>query len=120
MKSNKGFTLIELLAVIVVLAIIALIAVPMVLNTINEARKGAAQSSAYAYISKTEEAVAMKMINGATNVTFDQVKSDVETNLKGTKPTSVSVELSNGTVTSAEFVIDGKTVTYTNGKALAS
>ena len=38
---KRGFTLIELLAVIVVLAIIALIATPLVLNTIENSRKGA-------------------------------------------------------------------------------
>lgn len=42
MKGNKkGFTLIELLAVIVILAVIALITTPIVLNLINNARKGA-------------------------------------------------------------------------------
>ena len=40
---KKGFTLIELLAVIVILAIIALIAMPLVLNTIEKAREGAAK-----------------------------------------------------------------------------
>lgn len=40
-KNKKGFTLIELLAVIVIPAIIALIAVPIVLNIIERARKGA-------------------------------------------------------------------------------
>ena len=52
--NKKGFTLIELLEVIVVLAIIALIATPMVLNTIEEARKGAANSSTYSYISEVK------------------------------------------------------------------
>lgn len=48
--NNKGFTLIELLAVIVILAIIALIATPIILNIINDARKGAKQRSAeYVY-----------------------------------------------------------------------
>ena len=51
---KKGFTLIELLAVIVVLAIIALIATPMVLNTIEKARKGAAESSANTYLKAIE------------------------------------------------------------------
>ena len=38
-KKNHGFTLIELLAVIVVLAVIALIIVPLVMATINDAKK---------------------------------------------------------------------------------
>ena len=46
MKKKKGFTLIELLAVIVVLAIIALITTPIVMNTINSAKKGAFERTA--------------------------------------------------------------------------
>ena len=38
---KKGFTLIELLAVIVILAVISLITVPMLLNVVEESRKGA-------------------------------------------------------------------------------
>ena len=44
--NTLGFTLIELLAVIVILAVIALIATPIVLNIIEQARYGAAKSSA--------------------------------------------------------------------------
>ena len=58
MKNKKGFTLIELLAVIVVLAIIALIATPIVMNTIKNAKKGAAERSADNYIKQVETAVA--------------------------------------------------------------
>lgn len=51
MKENniKGFTLIELLAIIVILAIIAVITVPIILNVIENARKGSAIDSAYGY-----------------------------------------------------------------------
>ena len=58
MKNKKGFTLIELLAVIVVLAIIALIATPIVMNTIKNAKKGAAERTADNYIKQVETAVA--------------------------------------------------------------
>lgn len=44
---RKGFTLIELLSIIVVLAIIALITVPLVLKTIESARRGAFIDSTY-------------------------------------------------------------------------
>ena len=37
---KKGFTLIELLAVIVILAVVALISMPLVLNTIDKAKRG--------------------------------------------------------------------------------
>ena len=44
-----GFTLIELLAIIVILAIIAVITVPIILNIIENCKKGAATDSAYGY-----------------------------------------------------------------------
>lgn len=41
MKNKQAFTLVELLAVIVILAIIMAITVPIVINSISSARKGA-------------------------------------------------------------------------------
>lgn len=49
MKKRNGFTLIELLAIIVILAIIAVITVPIILNIIDNAKKGSVQDSAYGY-----------------------------------------------------------------------
>jgi type IV pilus assembly protein PilA len=49
MKDKKGFTLIELLAIIVILAIIAVITVPIILNIIDNSKKGAAIDSALGY-----------------------------------------------------------------------
>ena len=49
MKNKKGFTLIELLAIIVILAIIAVITVPIILNIIENSKRGAATDSAYGY-----------------------------------------------------------------------
>ena len=57
---RKGFTLIELLAVIVVLAIIALIAVPIVLNLINNAKKGAVKESSKVYAKEVENYVVLR------------------------------------------------------------
>ncbi len=51
---KKGFTLIELLAVIVILAIILLIVMPIVLNVINDARRGAFEATARG-LNKTAE-----------------------------------------------------------------
>ena len=45
---KKGFTLIELLAVILILGIISLIAIPKVTDVIEDAKKGAAETSAEA------------------------------------------------------------------------
>ena len=49
MKKKNGFTLIELLAIIVILAIIAVITVPIILDIIDNSKKGAASDSAYGY-----------------------------------------------------------------------
>ena len=62
---KKGFTLIELLAVIVILAIIALIAIPLVLNTIEEARKGAAKVSALSYIEAVEKYIVLSKMDSS-------------------------------------------------------
>ena len=61
---KKGFTLIELLAVIVILAIIALIATPIVMNVIENSRKGAAERSAENYLDAVEIAIASERLNG--------------------------------------------------------
>ena len=47
MKKSHGFTLIELLAVLVIIVLIAVIATPIILNMIENSRKGALKSSAY-------------------------------------------------------------------------
>lgn len=111
MRSNKGFTLIELLAVIVVLAIIALIATPMVLNTIEDARKGAAQSSALTYVSEVEKQIAVNMMSNSS-YSVDSITATDFATVKGDTPTSVSIAVKNGVVTGGSFIINGYTVEY--------
>lgn len=65
-----GFTLIELLAVIVILGIILLIATPIVLNVIDDAKKGAFQASVN-YLIKTVENEYMK--NQLKNIKEEQI-----------------------------------------------
>ena len=116
---RKGFTLIELLAVIVVLALIALIATPMVLNTIEEARAGAAQSSAYAYIDEVEKELASYMLNNGGNNyetgkhSVETLKTDLGIELKGDRPTEGNVCIgANGTVTNASIKINNHVISY--------
>ena len=112
-KKRNAFTLIELLAVIVVLAIIALIATPIVMNTIKQSKKGAAERSADSFVKQVETAVATERLNG--NVMEDgeyEVTSDgnlckdkstscgddqkIKIEMSGTKPTSGKVKITNG------------------------
>ena len=119
MKNKKGFTLIELLAVIVVLAIIALIATPIVMNTIKNAKKGAAERTADNYIKQVETAVAesridgTKIANGTYNIQPDgnlcpasgcgeNDKDKITIDMSGTKPTSGTVTIKNGGVSQNE------------------
>ena len=55
MKNKKGFTLIELLAIIVILAIIAVITTPIILNIIENAKKGAFISWPFRIIKSTAD-----------------------------------------------------------------
>ena len=119
MKNKKGFTLIELLAVIVVLAIIALIATPIVMNTIKNAKKGAAERTADNYIKQVETAVAEAKLenksvpNGTYNIDGNGnltgaglPDGKLEINMSGNKPTSGTVTIKNGGVSQ-----DGTTMT---------
>ena len=119
---RKGFTLIELLAVIVVLAIIALIATPIVMNTIKNAKKGAAERSTDNYIKQVETAVAEAKLenksvpNGTYNIDGNGnltgaglPDGKLEINMSGNKPTSGTVKISNGGVSQ-----DGTTMTVGN------
>ena len=115
MKNKKGFTLIELLAVIVVLAIIALIATPIVMNTIKNAKKGAAERSADNYVKAVEQKVAESRIDGTkiANGTYsiqpdgnlcptagcgENDKDKITIDMSGNKPTSGTVTIKNGQV----------------------
>ena len=112
---RKGFTLIELLAVIVVLAIIALIATPIVMNTIKNAKKGAAERTADNYIKQVETAVAETKLENKTvsNGTYDidgngdltgagLPDGKLEIDMSGTKPSGGTVTISNGGVSQLE------------------
>ena len=135
MKNKKGFTLIELLAVIVVLAIIALIATPIVMNTIKNAKKGAAERSADSYIKQVETAVAEERLNknevleGEYQITSDgnlcrdksascSDDNKIKIEMSGTKPTSGKIKITNGSVdqTSSSMTIGDYTVSYNSAK----
>ena len=69
MNQKKAFTLVELLAVIVVLAILAVITVPIVINTIAEAEKGAFLSSVDSYTRAVRTEYIIDSLNQKNSVT---------------------------------------------------
>ena len=122
---KKGFTLIELLAVIVILAVIALISMPLVLNTIDKAKRGAAEESANSYVSAIETAIVSDMMNSNYNYTPEQTftlsdngkkivngDKELEIKIKGTYPPSGSVVIKNAIVVSAELKVSGYDINY--------
>ena len=109
MKKN-GFTLIELLAVIVILAVIALIATPVIMNAINDAKKGSAKDAAYGYVKAVEYSIALAANEGSNLPTANVTSTTVP--VKGTAPTNVNLSLYNGAVAGGEMSIGGFRVTF--------
>ena len=112
MNNKKGFTLIELLAVIVILAVIALIATPLIMNVIDEAKKGAANNSANGVI----EAGALKLAHDIESVTSGafQGKTYTETSnleFKGTKPSKFTLTFNEKGETEFKGFISGYCIT---------
>ena len=137
MKSNKGFTLIELLAVIVILAVIALIATPMILNVVETAKKGAAESSVLGFVDAVEKQIMINTVeneatinDGEYTVTEGTAKitpkngtaeDAIDIDVKGKVPGSTSMTISEGAVETTTFTLNGYTVEYnkSTGKATA-
>ena len=110
---NKGFTLIELLAVIVILAVIALIATPVVMDSLSTARKGSALDAGYGFVKAVENSVIGAVANNpaTTMPTLVSTGNLATISVKGTKPTAVSLNLSNGAVTTGTMTINGYVLT---------
>ncbi|MDD3453121.1 MAG: prepilin-type N-terminal cleavage/methylation domain-containing protein [Bacilli bacterium] len=107
---KKGFTLIELLAVIVILAIIALISVPMIMNVIEKAKKGALKDSAYGIIEAANLYYSQSLESASNDITFT---CDNEGCLSGENELSYKGAIS-GTGSIILFA-DGKTALCING-----
>ncbi len=113
MKMNKkGFTLIELLAVIVILAVIALIAVPQILNILNNARKSAAQDSAYGILKAAETYATNYMLDNNGNALADGTTFTCNETNKGCK---ISVTATTGVTLANSGLLDFKGTKPTDG-----
>ncbi len=122
MKSKKGFTLIELLAIIVILAIIAVITVPIILNIIENSRKGAATDSAYGYKDAVSKWYVEKLsldhnfnLSSSYTVTNGNLGNE-QIPFSGDKPTSGYLNYTNNVLTTGCLVFGDYAVTFTNGE----
>ena len=100
MKKKNGFTLIELLAIIVILAIIAVITVPIILDIIDNAKKGAATDSFYGYKDSISKYYVTKLsedpnytLNGI--YTVDELE-ELGVQINGEKPEDGWVKIKKG------------------------
>ena len=122
MKRENGFTLIELLAIIVILAIIAVITVPIILNIIDNSKKGAAKDSAYGYKDAINKFYVSKL-SGDKNYTIPN-NSYTIANLKtmgvsasGKEPgTNSWITIENNNVVAGCLEFDEYKVEITNGE----
>ena len=113
MKSKNAFTLIELLAIIVILAIIAVITVPIILNIIDNSKKGAATDSAYGFKDAVNKWYVEKlaadhdfMLKSTYTVQDGKIKDASNSNdqgvlipVSGEKPSSGELHYSNNVLT---------------------
>ena len=118
---NKGFTLIELLAVIVILAIIALIALPMITGVVEKSRKGAASSSALGYMEAVEKQIMTSQVTDENQINLNGTYSaaklkELGVKVKGQEPSSGTITLENGKITSGIFCIGNYRVEVSNNK----
>ena len=120
-KNSNGFTLIELLVVIIVLAIIAFITVPQVQSFSENARKGAAKTSAMKYADSFEETAMAKLADTAdyTGLASGYYKMfkilDMGVQVKGKVPSAGWIHVESNQVVGYSLVIDDKyVVTSTN------
>ncbi len=96
----RGFTLIELLAIIVILAIIAVITVPIILNIIEDAKKGSITDSAYGYKNAIKSySVYLQTVDSTSNglkgsYTVDELKS-LGLEVTGQEPDSGTILIDN-------------------------
>jgi len=133
-KKKKAFTLIELLAIIVILAIIAVITVPIILNIIDNSKKGAATDSAYGYKDAVNKAYIQELakpnnenlkldgtyvvqsngtLNADTGSNFGVTGyTNLPVSVSGDKPSSGSLTYSNNVLTSGCLVIGDYAVTF--------
>ena len=126
---NRGFTLIELLSIIVILAVISVITEPIVMNIVDESRKGTAKISALGY----RDAIMKYYVAGITDGTLTNTDLDGEYNvlngvlfstttsnnypipITGEVPESGNVDVIKGDLVSGCLQIGKYAVVFTGG-----
>ena len=119
---KKGFTLIELLAVIVILAVIALIAIPIIMDIIEDSRKGAALRSAEGYVRAVNYKIAQEALKDIEIEDGDYVIGENELVVEGNnfEDISGSYIIDNNRVLQAQLCVNNYSIAYFEGKTTSS
>ena len=115
--TRNAFTLIELLAIIVILAIIAVITVPIILNIIDNSKRGAAIDSAYGYRDAIHKFYLSKMLDDNSYVIEDGEHDilyyvNAGLDVSGEKPSDGWVMIESDNVTDFSIKIGDYAVSY--------
>jgi len=130
MRKRNAFTLIELLAIIIILAIIAVITVPIILNVIDNAKKGSIKDSAYGYknavlqfyTSKIMDEPNLKMNNRYIISNNGELSDGINTyqiNFTGSTPTGGYLDYLNNNLGNGCITIDDYKVIISNGNLVS-
>lgn len=118
---KKGFTLIEILVVILLVGVIALIATPIILNTVEEAKKNSVKQSAIIYIRGLNSTILTKRQNSDFTSTSCVIRNSVltcsndalEYETSGSIPKLGYINIVNGDVGNYSLCIDNYKVVTT-------
>ncbi len=115
-KVQKAFTLIELLAIIVILAIIAIITVPIILNIIDNSKRGSAIDSAYGYKDSVQNYYLSKSVKDVSNelptAVYDITELPSDFTVSGQEPNEGWLKLEKGKVSDYSLKFGDYVVTY--------
>lgn len=128
MMDKKGFTLIEVLAVIVIIGVIAVITVPVIKDSLDDAKLNVAKDSAYGYKRAVEKYYfdkSMNNLNGNSNGVYtvnssgNLVKTGIDPiviDVSGKKPSGGFLSISENEVVSGCLQIGNYAVSISNGE----
>lgn len=126
MRKTKGFTLIELLAILVILGVIAVITIPIILNVVENSKRGAIGDSAYGYKSAVDKYYLSKLsdnsefkLNGIYSVSNGELNGEVVP-LNGRKPSAGLLVYTNNILKKGCLQFEEYRVTFEDGGVVST
>lgn len=120
MKNSKGYTLIKILGVIILISIIIVIIIPKISSSIENAKQNKAIKNVLNYINATKEYYDDNV--SESDFILKNGKNYIETmdsyiDVKGTRPISGYLTISNEKIIYAKLCISSYKIVYINNDA---